>query len=99
MERIELKRAYVAFGHEFEIRTSLSRTSQSIVTMIRYVERSGGNHTIQINSDYVNPQKLREHYDFVWEKCDSIGERLSGWKNVIETLTDDGFDIIELEAY
>ena len=95
MGNIELKRSYTSHGQKFEITTLLSNRSQNIVHIIEYGEKSGNLSGFQINSEYVNIEKLTENYNHIFEKCDAIAERLSGWKNVIDKLSEDGFEIIE----
>jgi len=97
MEDIKLKRVYITQGQKFEIISSLSIASQSITNIIEYKGTSGQTTGFQINSEYVNIEKLTENYNRIFEKCDTIAERLSGWKNVIDKLSEDGFEIIENE--
>ena len=95
MEYIKLKRVYVTQGQNFEIISSLSTNSQNIAHIIEYKGTSGKTAGFQINSEYVNIEKLTENYNRIFERCDAIAERLSGWENVIDKLSEDGFEIIE----
>ena len=91
MERIRLIKDYEINGSYFVIETSLSTGSQSITTLIKY----DGIVKMQINADYINEEELTAHYAKVHEICNAIAERRSGWKNVIDTLLQDGFDIVK----
>lgn len=90
MERIRLIKNYVVNGSFFVIETSLSTGSQSITTLVKY----DGIVKMQINADYINSEELTNHYNEVYEICNGIAERRSGWKNVIDTLLQDGFDLV-----
>jgi hypothetical protein len=90
MERIRLIKNYEVNGSSFVIETSLSTGSQSITTLVKY----DGIVKMQINADYINSKELTDHYNEVYEICDSIAERRSGWKNVIDILLQDGFDLV-----
>ena len=99
MEDITLKRVWTIEGHKFEITSSLKKHSLTITHIIKYEEKS--EHVsgcgFQMDHHYTNLEKLSENYDQIFEKCDAIAERLSGWKNVIDKLSQDGFEIIENE--
>jgi len=97
MKSIKLKRIYITQGQKFEIITSLTMGSQLITNIVEYEGISGKTIGFQIDSEYVNIEKLTENYNRIFEKCDSIAERLSGWKNVMDKLSEDGFEIIENE--
>ena len=88
MGKIRLIKDYEVNGFLFEINTSLSTTSEYIVTFIKY----DGKVQAQINVDYINDEELAIHYDKVYELCGAIAERESGWKNVVNMLLWDGFD-------
>lgn len=91
MEKIRLIKNYVVNKSFFVIETSLSTGSQSITTLIKY----DGIVKMQINAEYINSEELTEHYNKVYEICNSIAEPQSGWKNVIDKLLQDGFDLIK----
>ena len=93
MESIRMKKIYTSKEHEFEISCSLSEHGQSITYIVNYKGISGGNQGFQINSTYVNGKKFTEDYQEVKERCNSIAERLSGWKEVTRTLGQLGFEM------
>lgn len=96
MGYIKLKRSYISHGQKFEIITLLSSSNQNITHIIKYGEKSGNlNNGFEMKHHYTNLEKLSENYNQIFEKCDVIAERLSGWKNVIDKLSEDGFEIIE----
>jgi hypothetical protein len=91
MGKIRLIKNYEVNGFSFEINTSLSTTSEYLVTFIKY----DGKIQSQINVDYINAEELAIHYDKVYEICGTIAERESGWKNVVNMLLQDGFKVDE----
>jgi hypothetical protein len=97
MESIRLKKVYISKGHEFEITTSLKEKSLTITYIIKYSELSGHVNSMQIDYQYVNQDELINRHYKTRELCDSIAERLSGWKEVTRTLEQLGFDIIDNE--
>lgn len=97
MEDIKLKRVWTIDGHKFEITSSLKKHDLTITHNIKYEEKSGYVNGFQMKHYYNNLEKLSENYDQIFEKCEAIDERLSGWENVIDKLSEDGFEIIENE--
>ena len=97
MESIRLKKIYTSKGHEFEITTSLKEKSLTITYIIKYSELSGYVNSMQIDYQYVNQEELINRHNKIREMCDSIAERLSGWKEVTGTLEQLGFDVIDNE--
>jgi DNA repair ATPase RecN len=95
MEDITLKRVWTIEGHKFEITSYLKKYGLTITHIIKYEEKSGYASGFQMNHHYINLENLSENYDQIFEKCEAIAERLSGWKNVIDKLSEDGFEIIE----
>jgi hypothetical protein len=97
MEDITLKRVWTIEGHKFEITSSLKKHGLTITHIIKYEEKSGhvSGCGFQMDYHYTNLKNLSENYDQIFEKCEAIAERLSGWKNVIDMLSEDGFEIIE----
>lgn len=95
MEDIKLKIVWTIDGHKFEITSTLKKHSLTITHIIKYEEKSGYVSGFQMDHHYTNLEKLSENYDQIFEKCEAIAERLSGWENVIDKLSEDGFEIIE----
>ena len=91
MESIRMKTVYTSKGHEFEITASLKKRSLTITYIIKYSEESGYVNSMQLDYQYVNQEELINRHNKTREICDSIAERLSGWKEVTRTLTQLGF--------